>query len=192
MVVLHVVLLVSYAFYYKNVLSITAPRSIYHHTHRETRCLQHSGLRCPEHSNHILVPTCRVPLQSATQTPCMAASSPLHNDGSASRQPSSHSLHGISVADAALQSHKIELRRPSWSSPAVERQSLLWRPAETIIIILPCLRAPYMTAARGRSLRVRPCPWIRQATTMRRTGGMENKIRTRVARREKRPNSLPP
>jgi hypothetical protein len=27
----------------------------------------------------------------------MAASSPLHNDGSASRQPSSHSLHGITL-----------------------------------------------------------------------------------------------
>jgi hypothetical protein len=33
---------------------------------------------------------------------------------------------------------------------------------------------------------------ICEATTMRRTAGMENKIRTRVARREKRPNSLPP
>ena len=38
------------------------------------------------------------------------------------------------------------------------------------------------TGARGRSLRVRPCPWILQATTMRRTAGIENKMRH--ARRE--------
>ena len=56
------------------------------------------------------------------------------------------------------------------------------------------LRAAIQTkmGARGRSLRVRPCPWICEATTMRRTAGIENKIRTRVERREKPPNSLPP
>ena len=42
-----------------------------------------------------------------------------------------------------------------------------------------------LTATRGRSLRVRPCPWILQATTMRRTAGIKNKMRTRVERREK-------
>ena len=38
----------------------------------------------------------------------MAASSPLHSDGSASRQPSSHSLHGITASNAALPSRKVE------------------------------------------------------------------------------------
>ena len=38
----------------------------------------------------------------------MAASCPLHRDGSASRQPSSHSLHGITASNAALPSHKHE------------------------------------------------------------------------------------
>ena len=38
----------------------------------------------------------------------MAVSSPLHNDGSASRQPSSHWLHCITASNAALPSHKHE------------------------------------------------------------------------------------
>ena len=47
-------------------------------------------------------------------------------------------------------------------------------------------------AARGRSARVRQCPWIFQAPTMPAAIGTKNKIRTRVERREKLPNSLPP
>jgi hypothetical protein len=39
---------------------------------------------------------------------------------------------------------------------------------------------------------VRPCPWILQATTMRRTAGMENNIGTRVERREKPSDLLTP
>ena len=38
----------------------------------------------------------------------MAASNPLHRDASASRQPSSHSLHGITASNAALPSRKHE------------------------------------------------------------------------------------
>ena len=38
----------------------------------------------------------------------MAASNPLHRDASASRQPSSHSLHGITASNAALPSRKLE------------------------------------------------------------------------------------
>ena len=48
------------------------------------------------------------------------------------------------------------------------------------------------TGVCARAVRAHPCPWILQATTMRRTAGIENKIRTRVERREKPPNSLPP
>jgi hypothetical protein len=49
-----------------------------------------------------------------------------------------------------------------------------------------------LTAARARAVRVQPCHRILEATTMRRTAGVENKIGTRVERREKPPNSLPP
>ena len=38
----------------------------------------------------------------------MATSSPLHSGGSASRQPSSHSQHGITAPNAALPSRKVE------------------------------------------------------------------------------------
>ena len=36
------------------------------------------------------------------------------------------------------------------------------------------------TGVCARAVRAHPCPWILQATTMRRTAGIENKIRTRV------------
>ena len=63
------------------------------------------------------------------------------------------------------------------------------------------LRAPYLradawtkTGACGRTVRMPPCPRICQATTMRRTAGMENNIGTRgvVERREKPSDLLTP
>jgi hypothetical protein len=41
-------------------------------------------------------------------------------------------------------------------------------------------------------VRAHPCPWILQATIMRRTAGIKNKMRTRVERREKGSDRLPP
>ena len=49
-----------------------------------------------------------------------------------------------------------------------------------------------LTAARARAVRVQPCHRILEATTMRRTAGIKNKIRKRVARHEKRSDLLPP
>ena len=46
--------------------------------------------------------------------------------------------------------------------------------------------------ARGRAVRVQPCHRILEATTMRRTAGIKNKIGTRVERREKGSDRLPP
>ena len=60
------------------------------------------------------------------------------------------------------------------------------------------LRAPYRadawtkTGACGRTVRMPPCNRICQATTMRRTAGITNKIGTRVERREKGSDRLPP
>ena len=91
------VLLVAYAFYYRNVFSPT----IYHHMLRERRCLRHSGAQQSHLPAEFLS-------NRRHRHRGMAASNPLHRDASASRQPSSHSLHGITASNAALPSHKIE------------------------------------------------------------------------------------
>ena len=91
------VLLVAYAFYYRNVFSPT----IYHHMPRERRCLRHSGAQQSHLPAEFL--SNRRPRHRG-----MAASSPLHRDASASRQPSSHRLHGITASNAALPSRKVE------------------------------------------------------------------------------------
>ena len=111
----------------------------------------------------------------------------------ASRQPSSHSLHGITASNAALPSHKHEglvgPLRP-WSGS----RSCGHPPRPRPLPFARALRADAWTKTGvcARAVRAHPCPWILQATTMRRTAGIENKIRTRVERREKPPNSLPP
>ena len=48
------------------------------------------------------------------------------------------------------------------------------------------------TSTCSRAVRAHPCPWILHATTMRRTAGIENKIGTRVERREKGIGSAAP
>ena len=116
----------------------------------------------------------------------MATSSPLHSGGSASRQPSSHSLHGITASNAALPSHKHEglvgPLRP-WSGsrscggpprPRYHLRSNALEPQRATQIV-----------ARGRAVRVRLCPWILQAPTMSAAIGTKNNIGTRVERREK-------
>ena len=55
-----------------------------------------------------------------------------------------------------------------------------------------CADVRAKTAARGRTARVRLCPWILQAPTMSAAIGTKNKIRTRVERREKPSDRLPP
>ena len=123
----------------------------------------------------------------------MAASSPLHRDASASRQPSSHSVYCMPATNAALPSHKHEglvgPLRP-WSDRRSCGGPLRPRP-------LPFAHASHAdartkTTACARAVRVRCCPRICQATTMRRTAGIKNNIGTRVERREKASNSLPP
>ena len=123
----------------------------------------------------------------------MAASNPLHRDASASRQPSTHSLHCFTACNAALPSHKIEglvgPLRPLSGSRSCGRP-----PRPLSLPFARALRADArtLTAARARAVRVRPCPWILQATTMRRTAGIKNNIGTRVERREKGSDRLPP
>ena len=91
------VLFVAYAFYYRNVFSII----IYHHMPRERRCLRHPGAQQSHLPAEFLS-------NRRHRHRGMAASNPLHRDASTSRQPSSHSLHGITASNAALPSHKHE------------------------------------------------------------------------------------
>ena len=123
----------------------------------------------------------------------MAASSPLPRDASASREPTTQSLHSITASNAALPSHTFEglvgPYRP-WSSRRSCGRPLRPRP-------LPFAHASHAdartkTTACARAVRVRCCPRICQATTMRRTAGIKNNIGTRVERREKGSDRLPP
>ena len=176
------VLLVAYAFYYRNVFSPT----IYHHMPRERRCLRHSGAQQSHLPAEFL--SNRRPRRRG-----MAASSPLHRDASASRQPSSHSLHGITASNAALPSRKVEgLLGPlrPWSGSRSCGAPPRPRP-------LPFAHASHAdartkTGACGRTVRTPPCNRILEATTMRRTAGIKNNIGTRVERRETGSDLLPP
>ena len=122
----------------------------------------------------------------------MAASNPLHRDASTSRQPSSHSLHGITASNAALPSRKHEglvgPLRP-WSG---SRSCGAPRPLSLPFARASRADARTKTGVCARAVRAHPCPWILQATTMRRTAGIKNKMRTRVERREKPSDRLPP
>ena len=152
-----------------------------------TTCHARDGVSdTPDHSNDIYLPSSEFLSNRRHRHRGMAASNPLHRDASTSRQPSSHSLHGITASNAALPSRRLEglvgPLRP-WSGS----RSCGAPPRPPSLPFANALRAAIQTkmGARGRSLRVRPCPWILQAPTMRRTAGMENNIGTRVERREK-------
>ena len=176
------VLLVAYAFYHKNVFSIV----IYHHMPRERRCLRHSGAQQSHLPAEFL--SNRRPRHRG-----MAASSPLHRDASASRQPSSHRLHGIAASNAALPSRKVEglvgPLRPWSGSRSCGGPP---RPRYTLCSHGSCADVRTKTAACGRTVRMPRCPWILQAPTMSAAIGTKNKMRTRVERREKGSDWLPP
>ena len=180
------VLLVAYAFYYKNVFSIV----IYHHMPRERRCLRHSG---PQQSH--------LPAEFLSNRRHrhrgMAASNPLHRDASASRQPSTHSLHCFTACNAALPSHKTEglvgPLRPLSGSRSCGRPPC----AETIIppICARLTRCHSDLDGRTRKGRARAAMSTLDSSgdhRMRRTAGIENNIGTRVERREKGSDRLPP
>ena len=158
------VYLLAYAFYYSSVFSYV----IYHHMPHERRCLRHSGAQQSHLPAKFL--SNRRPRRRG-----MAASSPLHRDASASRQPSSHSLHGITASNAALPSHKQEglvgPLRP-WSGS----RSCGGPPRPLSLPFARASRADARTktGACGRTVRTPPCNRILEATTMRRTAGIKN------------------
>ena len=171
-----------FIYYYRNVFSIT----IYHHMPRERRCLRHSGAQQSHLPAEFLS-------NRRHRHRGMAASNPLPRDASASREPSTHSLHCFTACNAALPSHKIEglvgPLRPLSGSRSCGRS-----PSPLPLPFAHALRADTrtLTAARARAVRVQPCHRILEATTMRRTAGIENKIASRVARALFHGNRLPP
>jgi hypothetical protein len=117
----------------------------------------------------------------------MAASSPLHRDASASREPSSHSMYCMPATNAAPPSHTFE-RLVGPLRPWSDRRSCGGPLRPRSLPFAHALRADARTktGACGRTVRMPPCNRICQATTMRRTAGIKNKIASRVARRETR------
>ncbi len=159
------VLLVAYAFYYKNVFSII----IYHHMPRERRCLRHPGAQ-----------QCHLPAEFLSNRRHrhrgMAASNPLHRDASASRQPSTHSLHCFTACNAALpQATKSKaLLVLSGRGAAVALVAARPRPRPLPFARASRADARTKTGVCARAVRAHPCPWILQATTMRPTAGIKN------------------
>ena len=123
----------------------------------------------------------------------MAASNPLHRDASASRQPSTHSLHGITASNAALPSRRLEgLVGPLRPWSGSRSCGAPPRPRYTLCSHGSCADVRTKTAACGRTVRMPRSPWILQAPTMPAAIGTKNKMRTRVERREKGSDRLPP
>ena len=153
---------------------------------RERRCLRHPGAQQSHLPAEFLS-------NRRHRHRGMAASNPLHRDASASRQPSSHSLHGITASNAALPSHKhkglVGPLRPWSGSRSCGAPP---RPLSLPFARASRADARTKTGVCARAVRAHPCPWILQATTMRRTAGIKNKMRTRVERRENRIGSPPP
>ena len=156
-----------------------------------TTCHARDGVSdTPEHSNDIYLPSSS-PNRRHRHRGMAASNDPLHRDASASRQPSTHSLHCFTARNAALPSHKVEglidPLRP-WSGS----RSCGGPPRPLPLPFEHALRADTrtLTAARARAVRVQPCHRILEATTMRRTAGIENKIRTRVSRHTRGVKSL--
>ena len=153
---------------------------------RERRCLQHSGAQQSHLPAEFL--SNRRPRRRG-----MAASSPLHRGASASRQPSSHSLHGITASNAALPSRRLEgLVGPLRPWSGSRSRGGPPRPRYTLFSHGSCADVRAKTVARGKTARVRLCPWILQAPTMPAAIGTKNKIGTRFERREKGSDRLPP
>jgi hypothetical protein len=98
---------------------------IYHHMPRERRCLRHS----PEHSNDIYLPNSSLIGDPDAVAWLRAARCTATGRHRASRAAiaCTASLHRTPPFQAA----KSKALLVAWSSPAVERQSLLWRSAKS-------------------------------------------------------------
>ena len=144
-----------------------------------TTCHARDGVSdTPEHSNDIYLPSSSLIGDTDTVAWLRATRCTGTRPHRASQAPIVCNC--FTACNAALPSHKIEglvgPLRP-WSGS----RSCGAPPRPPSLPFEHALRAAIQTkmGARGRSLRVRPCHRILQATTMRRTAGIENKMRTR-------------
>ena len=142
-----------------------------------THSARHGAANTPEHSNHIYLPNSSLIGDPDTVAwhGCEQPAAQRRVHGSASRQPSSHSLHCITASNAALPSRKVEgLLGPlrPWSGSRSCGAPPRPRPLPFAHALRAAIRT--LTAARARAVRVQPCHRILEATTMRRTAGIEN------------------
>ena len=157
-----------------------------------THSARHGAANTPEHSNHIYLPnssligdTDAVAWLRAAR--CTAAG---RHRASQAAIACTASLHRTPPFQAAKsKAFLIISGRGAAVALVAARRDLCPSHLRT-----PCAAAAIQTkmGARGRSVRVRPCHRICEATTMRRTAGIENKMRTRVERREKGSDPVPP
>ena len=159
-----------------------------------TTCHARDGVSdTPEHSNHIYLPsssligdTDTVAWLRATRCtgtrPHRASQAAIVCTASLHRTPpfqatNTKALLVLSGRGAAV---ALVARRRETSAPPICAAHALRADTRTL------------TAARARAVRVQPCHRILEATTMRRTAGIKNKMRTRVERREKGSDPVPP
>ena len=177
------VLLVAYAFYHKNVFSII----IY-----ITTCHARDGVSdTPDHSNDIYLPSSSLIGDTDTVAWLRAA----RCTGTRPHRASQAAI----ACTASLH------RTPPFQATNTKALLVLSGRGAAVALVaarrdldpLPFAHASHAdartkTGACGRTVRTPPCNRILEATTMRRTAGMENKMRTRVDRREKGSDRLPP
>ena len=155
-----------------------------------TTCHARDGVSdTPEHSNHIYL--LNSSLIGDTDTVAWLRAARCTATGPHRASQAAISLHGITASNAALPSRKVEgllgpLRPWSGSRSCGARP----RPRPLPFAHASHADARTKTTACARAVRVRCCPRICQATTMRRTAGIKNNIGTRVERREKPSDSL--
>ena len=156
-----------------------------------THSARHGAANTPEHSNHIYLPTSSLVGDPDAVAWLRAARCTGTRPHRASQAPivCTASLH----ATPPFPSHKIEglvgPLRPLSGSRSCGRP-----PRPRPLPFARALRADAWTktGACGRTVRMPRCPWIFQAPTMSSAIGTENKILSRVARRESRSDRLLP
>ena len=143
---------------------------------RDRRCRQRSGARQWHYPHNFL--SNRRPW---TGWHCPQHGAPHRRVGIASPEHEHRPVHHR----AQRRPSRRRIRRPGRAHPPWSGRRLNCGAGGTLIPAV-CERLTRrrsdQTGACGRTVRMPPCPWICQATTMRRTAGIENKIASRVAR----------
>ena len=146
-----------------------------------TRTARHGVSNTPEHSNHIYLPNSSLigdPDAVAWLRAARCTGTRPHRASQAAIACTA-SLHRTPPFQAANSKALLVL---SGRGAAVALVAAPPRPRYTLCSHGSCADVRAKMVARGRTARVRLCPWILQAPTMPAAIGTKNKIRTRVER----------